>query len=404
MIDRRAFLGILSGALVASSRPRLPALAATLTEPELDAFIRAKMAADHIPGVAACIVKGGRVVWSGEYGWADLSRRVPMTLGTVQNIASISKTFTTTALMQQWEEGRFRLDDDINGYLPFPVRSPHHPDRAISFRHLLTHTSPLRDGPAYSRAYACHDPTQSLAEWIEAYLAPHGELYDPAEHFHRWPPGEHWEYCNISYGLLALLTERVGDAPFDTLCRERIFEPLGMTSTAWFLADVDPARHAVPYTWTGGDSPRGPAWGGEDISVIRDPGAEPAAIDGFLPNCIYNHPNFPDGFLRTNMTDLARYIGAYLGGGALGGRRILEPRTILEMFTDNLTVASAPRVQGLTWSAPFRVRGQFAWGHGGSDPGVNTDVRLLPRDHTAAIVFFNTNGAAPLEVTRRMLG
>lgn len=88
--------------------------------------------------------------------------------------------------------------------------------------------------------------TRSLAEWIEAYLAPHGEFYDPAEHFHRWPPGDRWHYCNISYGLLALLAERVGDAPFDTLSRERIVEPLGMTSTAWVLPDVHPARHAVP--------------------------------------------------------------------------------------------------------------------------------------------------------------
>ena len=119
----------------------------------LDAFIEAEMKAQKIPGLAACIVKSGRIVWSKGYGWSDIKKQLAMDPNrTVQNIGSISKTVTATAAMQLWEKGKFELDDDINHYLPFPVRNPLHADKLISFRSLLTHRSSIADGPAYGVA------------------------------------------------------------------------------------------------------------------------------------------------------------------------------------------------------------------------------------------------------------
>ena len=113
------------------------------SSPEIDAFIRERMDRYHIAGVAACLVKNDRIVWSNTYGFADLEREMPMSLDWVQNICSISKTFATTALMQLWEQGRFQLDDDVSEYMSFPVRNPAHPDTPITFRLLLTNCTHL---------------------------------------------------------------------------------------------------------------------------------------------------------------------------------------------------------------------------------------------------------------------
>jgi CubicO group peptidase (beta-lactamase class C family) len=112
---------------------------------ELDRFIETEMQAQKIPGLAACVVRFGKIVWSKGYVWSDIKRRVAMDPeSTIQNIGSISKTLTATAAMQLWERGKFDLDDEISQYLPFPVRNPIHPERRISFRSLLTHRSSLR--------------------------------------------------------------------------------------------------------------------------------------------------------------------------------------------------------------------------------------------------------------------
>ncbi len=306
-----------------------------------------------------------------------------------------------------WEKDLFELDDDVSDYLPFPIRNPGHPQSPISFRHLLTHVSSIRDGSAYSAGYACGDPQMALRTWMTEYLRPGARQYDPEQNFFEWGPGRDWAYCNIAYGLLALLAEEISEIPFAQLCRSHIFEPLEMDRTSWYLADIDIAQHVVPYTWLSEGDARGPSWGGAPLGVIHEAGSPPSLDDGYKANCPYNHPNFPDGFLRTSVRQLSRYLRSYLRGGALSGgasreKRILEEGTLEQLFRKQ-TDASGDRLQGLTWYADSRIREDDAWGHGGSDPGVNTDMRLLRTEGIAAIVFTNTNGVRPWDVTQHLL-
>ncbi len=209
----------------------------------LDDFMEARLQAERIPGLAASIVKSGRIVWSKGYGWANIASRVPMNPDhTVQNIASVSKTVTATAVMQLVEKGQLDLDADVDSALPFTVRNPFHPQTPITARLLLTHQSSIADGPAYGETYGCGDPSTSLAAWLPDYLTPSGRLYRPTDSFHPWKPGERWQYSNIGYGLLGYLVERVSGEPFPRYTRERIFEPLGMRRTGWlfFPAQWDP--------------------------------------------------------------------------------------------------------------------------------------------------------------------
>lgn len=408
-IDRRRFLAAAAAAAAGLAWTPSPGSRSKVRHrerfrpSELDLWIRTKMERDHIPGVGAAIVDRDGVVWESAYGWADIEGRRPMTLDTLQNVASISKTFTTTAVMQLRDQGLLALDDDVGDYLPFPLRNPDHPDVPITVRHLMTHVSSLRDGTAYSRLYACGDPKVTLGVWLREYFTPDGVYYDREENFERWSPGDEWRYCNVTYGVLGHLVERVSGMPFPQYCRRQIFSRLGLEDTTWFLANIDLDRHVVPYTWFDAGRPRGPAWGGMDLGVIQDAGAgsDGFVAGGYRANCPYNHPNYPDGFLRTSVHQLERYIQAYLNGGILGDTRILTESTVAEMLSVQL-LNEDDRAQGLTWYAHDHG-GAWAWGHGGSDPGVNNDIRMLPERGLGVIVLTNTNGIRPAELTDRLL-
>ncbi len=358
-------------------------------ESELDRFIDGEMLAQRIPGLAACIVKSGKIVWSKGYGWADIKRRAVMAPeSTVQNIGSISKTVTATAIMQLWEQSKCDLDEDINQYLEFPVRNPGYPDRLISIRSLLTHRSSIADGPFYSSSYACGDPGIDLATWVKGYLTRGGRFYDRDKNFHPWRPGEKNQYSNVGFGLLGLLVERLSGTSFDAFTKERIFEPLGMKSTAWMLSGISREAHAVPYV------PLVEGGVNDDLEAfkkLRLLGGE-VERDGpkgaFQPLCLYSFPNYPDGALRTSVTELARFLIAFINQGAHGAARILEADTVRLMLTRQHPV---PTYQGLSWVTTSRG-GTPYWYHNGSDPGVRTNMAFRPTDGVGVIVFVNRSG------------
>lgn len=131
------------------------------------------------------------------------------------------------------------------------------------------------------------------------------------------------------------------------------------------------------------------------------PSLEQELEDGYQANCIYNHPNYPDGFLRTSVNQLSKYARAYLNGGKFAERRILQESSVVTLLTDQNVPGN--RQQGLTWYADSQINAEPQWGHGGSDPGSNTDMRLLPSQGVGAIVFANTNGVTPTEISTYLL-
>lgn len=369
----------------------------------IDGFIEAKMARDHIPGVAACVFDRQNILWSNAYGLANIKQNIAMGTDKLQNIASISKTFTTTAIMQLVEEGLLDLDEDLNEILPFAVRNPKRPTDGITVRQLLTHSSFVRDGLAYSRHYACGDPRFSLAVWLKEYLVPGGAFYNAEQNFHDWAPDSRFEYTNVSFGILGYIVELRSGIAFPEYCRRNIFARLGMVQTSWLIADIDTDNHVVPYTWVENGTARGPTWGGMPLGVIRGggPTGDATLADGYQGNCVYNHPNYPDGFLRTSVDQLSVYGRAYLNNGEFAGKKILRPSSITSMLTNQNIPGN--RTQGLTWYADADMDGEPQWGHGGSDPGSNTDMRLLMKQGVGAIVFANTNGSTPTEISAELL-
>jgi len=149
------------------------------TQIQLEDKLHALFNSDPVPGgLSAAVVRGETLVWSGGIGQADIDAKLAMTSDHIQNIGSISKTITATAVMQLWEEGAFELDDDINEFLPFSIRNPNFPDKPITFKQLLAHRSSIKDGTSYEKSYACGDPSVSLSDWIQGYFSHDNDFYD----------------------------------------------------------------------------------------------------------------------------------------------------------------------------------------------------------------------------------
>jgi CubicO group peptidase (beta-lactamase class C family) len=315
------------------------------------------MALGKLPGVSAAVVRGNEVVWARGYGSANLWRGEAVRPNTLFMLASISKTVIATAVMQAVERSLFGLDDDVNDILPFTVRTPEHPGRAITVRHLLTHTSAIRDRwSVWDDLYAEGDSTIPLGAFLEGYLVPGGEDFR-LTNFYDTKPGLRYRYSNVGSALAAFLVEAASGNGFDAWCEANIFEPLGMDRAGWHLADVPAADVAMPYRWS------------EDDHHYRAIGQ-------------YGYPDYPDGALRTTAPQIARHLGMMMNGGTWNGARVLERETVREILrSQNPDTVEG---QGLIW---YRTHsgGRRLIGHDGGDRGVAT-VAFYDRDEDVGVV------------------
>jgi len=326
----------------------------------VDSLILERMATYYVPGVAACIAKGGQIVFASTHGYANIAEGIEVADTTLFMLASVSKTVTGAALMQLCEDSLFGLDDNINDYLPFNVVNPNYPDAVITFRMLLCHTSSLNDNwTVMFSTYVSGDTPIPLAQYVQDYFVPGGVYYDAGSNFNNWAPGTRWDYCNNGFVLIGYLVEAITGTPFDQYCQDSYFEPLGMNETSWFLAGLDTSNVAMPYSYSGGM---------------------------YVPLGQFGYADYPAGTLRSSTLQLARHLIAHLQKGQIEGVRVLDSTTV-----DLMTTAHYPQLystQGLTW---FRgsVSGKTIWSHGGGDQGVSTMVAFCPEDNSAVVVLTN---------------
>lgn len=368
----------------------------------IDSLVNGAVARGEINGAVVHIVRSGRVVMYRAYGVRDIETQVTMRRDDIFRIASQSKAITALAVMMLWEEGHFSLDEPISRLLPEFARptvltkfngadstaESEPAGREISVRQLLTHTSGLDYAAIGNDEFRALYAKAGVPSGIGSEGSTIGEKMRVLGRLPlRARPGERYTY-SLSFDVLGYLVEVVSGMPFDQFLRRRVFDPLGMRDT-WFY--LPPDRHERLVTLHDGESGKAlPMRGG--------------AFDGVNPN----YPRLAGTYfsggagLSSTVEDYARFLQLFLNKGELDGVRLLSPRTVEMMLTDQLPTMTTEVGLGFgleTGANDFRSPrsiGAFSWGG-----AFATAYWVDPRDELIAQIYTNMVNSAARDLAGR---
>jgi len=332
----------------------------------LEPEIRRGMLDGQIPSITVALTDREGELWAGAFGESNLWARTPASTQTVYLIASTFKAQSTIALLQQLEAGKFQLDDRVNDYLTeFQIRGED-PGNPVTFRHLLTHTSGL---PA---AYGGHDVWgETVPPPLAVYLADSLEVVRA--------PEQRVVYSNLAFTLVAHLVEKFSGVPYKEYIQDNIWNPLGMTSTAFAPTPEMEERLSMPYVVDGNTD-------------------RPVASRRTKANI------WPAGIVYGTVHNQANWVRFNLGDGAVGENRLLQPSTLDLMHTLQFPEFAGGSMgggwgydnpgYGLTWWITTR-EGERFFGHSGSVSGYTAFVMGNRTRGFGIAVLSNGNRAHP---------
>ena len=351
MMRTRLALAILLGLAVASSIP------AAATRPQtadryqstLQPWIEHLLEREHRPGLAIAVVEGNRIVYAHGFGVKRLGKDGPITTRSLFHIASITKPFVATSLMQLVEKGKVDLDAPVVRYLPY-FRMADERYRTITVRQMVTHSSGMPDVDDYE-----WDKPQYDDGSLERYVR---SLSDRTLLF---APGEKFKYSNMAFEILGDVIAKVSGQSFDDYVQDQILTPLGMKDSTLLVRRAD----AQLLTW------------GHELDAQGRP----------FPSRVfpYNRIHSPSSNLHANALDMARWAIANMNHGELDGRRILQASTHELMWK-----RATPSPVGISWFLG-EYRGTAMVGHSGGDTGYATDLAMLPEKKIAVVWMMNSD-------------
>jgi CubicO group peptidase (beta-lactamase class C family) len=329
--------------------------------------------AGRAAGVVTLVARHGHVAQLSAVGCQDREAGTPMRPDTIFQIMSVSKPISCVGFMILVDESRVSLIDPVEKYLPeFKGQMMTNsttgglvkPPRPITILDLLTHTSGMAGSPPKGFNRREH----TLAEGVAAAAA------QPLE----FEPGARWHYCSMGIATLGRIIEVQTGEPFERYMEERVFAPLGMKDTSYFLPPDKESRLAAVYTDVNGKLER------DKGDRFRRGAKSPA----------------PDAGLYSTAADVAKFLQMMANEGSLNGRRILSPAAVELMTTvqtGNLKTGFAPGLgYGLGWAVVKEPLGMFrynsigAYGHGGA---YRTYGWVDPaKDMVGVILLQRTNG------------
>ncbi len=295
------------------------------------------------------VVSDQKLVWAKGFGLANIAGKGPMTPQTKFRMASHSKLFTATAIMQLREQGKLHLDDPVVKHLSwFTVTSPRSDDPPITIEELLTHSSGLpREAADHWTTFAF--PTR---EELKA-LMPKRQAAFPAE--------TRWKYSNLAYTLAGLVVEQVSGESWAAYVTRHIYQPLGMVNSS---VDQDVPGLATGYGRRMPDGSR------SVMPFIDARGMAPATG------------------ITSTVEDMARFVSAQFRKGPAGGDRILSTASLREMHRVRMLENNWTRGNGIGFSVT-RDRDKLYVGHGGSYPGYITQTMIDLNSKVGVIVLTN---------------
>jgi CubicO group peptidase (beta-lactamase class C family) len=318
-----------------------------------------------VMGLSVAVVKEGKVVHTQALGWKEEGKE-PLESTDLFRIASISKSFTATALLQLVEKKVISLDDDVSDLIGFRIRNPKFPDTVITLRMLLSHTSSINDQLGYFTLDAIHP--EKNATWQGAYNA--------------YAPGKGYEYCNLNFNLAGAILEKYSGLRFDAYIQENILKPLGLYG-GYDVDQLDKSRLATLYAYQR-DSAKFTASPAAYVSKSEE-------LKTYIPG--YSTPIFsPTGGMKISAPDLAKYLLLHMNYGKVGTTRIISNAHAKAMQTP----LSTDENYGLAlWKTDVLLPGVELVGHTGSAYGLYSALFFNPEEKYGFVVI--SNGCDPTE-------
>lgn len=314
-------------------------LAQNGAESRVQAYLEAEMKAQKIPGVSVAVIKDGQIVLAKGYGYANVEHQIPVKPETIFQSGSMGKQFTATAVMLLMEDGKLALDDKITKYFPDTPAAWSN----MTIRHLLTHTSGMTDYPPdfdYRRDYT-EDDLYTRAKQIP--LA--------------FQPGENWSYSNLGYVMLGILIHKVSGKFYGDFLQERVFKPLGMSTTR-IISEAD---------------------------IIPNRASGYLLVNGELKNQNWVSPSLnttADGALYMNVYDMAKW------DAALYAEKVLKRSSLEQMWTPVKLNDGQTRPYGFGWATGAFKAHRYVQ-HTGSWQGFKAMIVRYLDDKLTIVLFAN---------------
>ncbi len=358
---RILFLSFLPTLLIAQSVATNPEVLGA--ERVFDTWMRAQVAYRGLPGVSIGVVYNQELIWAKGFGLADVESKVSMTPATKFRMASHSKLFTSTAIMQLRDQGKVRLDDPVSKYLPwFKVKGAQVDDPPITIEELLTHSSGLsREAGSHWSDYKFPDASE-----VRAYVEQNSAVYSPQVR---------WKYSNLALTIAGMIVEAVSGETYSTYVQRHIFDPLGMGNSS-----VD---RQVPGLATGYGR-RMP-----DLSRARMPFVDAKAMGAATG-------------ITSNVEDMAKFVSLQFRFGPVGGAQILSTGALREMHRVRMLENDWTRGNAIGF-AVTRDKDKVYIGHGGGYPGYLTHTLIQLDDKVGVIVLTNGGDSNPSDIAQHLM-
>ena len=315
----------------------------------IDTYLQALVERQQIPGLTVAATRNNTIVYTGAFGFRNITTKEPMKPGNIFHWASVSKTFVATAILQLVEKGKIKLDDKLITYLPyFKLKDENY--KNITIRQMLNHTSGIGDVEDY--------------EWDKPQndeAAPERYVRSLENDKMRFAPGKDWAYSNTAFEILGVVIAKVSGMPFETYIKENIMKPLGMEHSSFIYPEIPDSLRVSGHVWA----------------------ARPI-VSKVYP---YNKIHAPSSTLNSNVLEMTHYAMANLHHGKYNGIQILSDSTYNLLWTNSVNLKGKPAV-GVSWFLR-KYKGLKTVSHGGGDTGFRSFLLLVPEKNISVMIACN---------------
>ena len=315
-------------------------------------------------GMSVAVVKNNKIIYTQSFGLKDVESNTSLTNDCIFRIASISKSFSATSIMQLIEQKKLSLDDDLSNLIGFKIRNPAFPEAIITLRMILSHRSSLNDSQGYFTLDVINPDKNP--DWAKC--------------FNTYEPGTGYMYCNLNYNMVGTIIEKISGERFDQYVKHHILDPLELYG-GYCVDSLDSSRFATLYEYN------------VDSNKYYSSPAAYAPRREEIANYVmgYSTPIFsPTGGMKISAGDLAQYMIMHMKQGRYKKKKIISKKSAKQMQTK---VSEKEGYGFAILTSDKLISGKTMRGHTGSAYGLYSAMFFHPKEKWGVVVI--SNGCLP---------